>query len=356
VLRSARRINSQLKGMSLLFRCDADAARGTGHVMRCLALAQAWQDTGGQASFVIAQSPDGLLRRLRGEGFAIELVRAVPGSSQDAELLVANARAMQACRVVVDGDQFSVEFMQQIRDAGTRTLLIDDFAARVAFPAEIVLNPNFGASETPYRGTGFRGEVLAGEKYVLLRREFKRASDHRDGMARAGTRVLITLGGSDPTTAGPKMLAELAGARDFKFTFVAGAGCQYRRELEGFRSENIAILFEVDDMPALMRQSDMAVIVAGGTLWELLYGGCVVLSYTRNAVQESVISTLASRKIIANMGDIGNFKGSELIGRLRELRESSSARTSMAAAGRALIDGKGAERVVKKLILMMNRG
>jgi UDP-2,4-diacetamido-2,4,6-trideoxy-beta-L-altropyranose hydrolase len=320
--------------------------------MRCLALAQAWQDAGGRAAFAVAQSPDGLLRRLRGEGFETNVVSAAPGSSQDAQLLIAQAGALQARCVVVDGDQFGVEFMQQIQDAGTRILLIDDFAARVAFPAEIVLNPNFGASETPYRGTGFHGEVLAGEKYVLLRREFKTASSYFDGISGAGHRVLITPGGSDPTSDGPKMLADLASADDFKSTFVAGPGCEYRSELERFRGGNIEILFDVDGMPALMARCDMAVIVAGGTLWESLYTGCVVLSYTRNAVQESVVSALARRNVVANMGDIADFEGSELIGKLRELRESSSTRNSMAAAGRQLIDGKGAERVVERLMLM----
>ena len=319
--------------------------------MRCLALAQAWQDAGGRAAFAMAQSPDGVLRRVSGEGFEITSVRAVPGSLQDAQLLIRQARAMQARCVVVDGDQFGVDFLQGIQDADMRTFLIDDFAARRAFPAEILLNPNFGASETLYRGAGFTGEVLAGEKYILLRREFKTGSNRFDVNAGVGNRVLITLGGSDPTGDGPKMLADLANAHDFKFTFVAGPGCEYRSDLERFRGGNIEILFDVDDMPALMRPCDMAVIVAGGTLWELLYSGCVVLSYTRNAVQESVISMLANRNVVANMGDIVHFKGSELIRRLRDLRASSTAK-KMVATGQQLIDGKGAERVVEKLILM----
>jgi UDP-2,4-diacetamido-2,4,6-trideoxy-beta-L-altropyranose hydrolase len=65
--------------MNLVIRADANPHIGTGHVMRCLALAQAWQAQGGEVIFVTACSSDPMRRRLSEEGFqVIRLERSYP--------------------------------------------------------------------------------------------------------------------------------------------------------------------------------------------------------------------------------------------------------------------------------------
>ncbi len=59
--------------MNILFRTDANAAMGTGHVMRCLALAQACMDAGGRAGFAMAQTTPAVEHRLQSE--QVEIVR-----------------------------------------------------------------------------------------------------------------------------------------------------------------------------------------------------------------------------------------------------------------------------------------
>src|SRR5256885_17262362 len=41
---------------ALAFRVDAGTVSGTGHAMRCLALAEAWEDRGNEAIFLMADS------------------------------------------------------------------------------------------------------------------------------------------------------------------------------------------------------------------------------------------------------------------------------------------------------------
>ena len=68
----------------LLIRADANLAIGTGHVMRCLALAQSWQDAGGRAVFLMADCTSSLEERLRTEGFETAAAAVQVGSPADA--------------------------------------------------------------------------------------------------------------------------------------------------------------------------------------------------------------------------------------------------------------------------------
>ena len=81
---------------SLLIRADASASIGTGHVMRCLALAQAWRHTGGDALFACAEMPPALRARVAAEGFDVQGLQAEPGTSADAEQTIRSARGVQA--------------------------------------------------------------------------------------------------------------------------------------------------------------------------------------------------------------------------------------------------------------------
>src|SRR5947209_553477 len=91
---------------ALLIRADASVAIGTGHVMRCLALAQAWQDAGGRVVFVMAQHTIAIKNRLRREAIDVILLQVAPGSQEDSSQTAAIAADLAVDWVVVDGYQF----------------------------------------------------------------------------------------------------------------------------------------------------------------------------------------------------------------------------------------------------------
>ena len=91
---------------TLIIRADASIAIATGHVMRCLALAEAWQDAGGNVVFAMAESTPAIEARLHLEGMEIVQLNASPNSIEDARTVSALANDRQATWVIVDGYRF----------------------------------------------------------------------------------------------------------------------------------------------------------------------------------------------------------------------------------------------------------
>ena len=251
--------------------------------MRCLALAQAWQDAGGTVSLAVAELPDALSPRVPAEGVTLSRIDATPGGSEDAAETIAQAHRLSADWVVIDGDRFGSDFLETVRAAGFRVLLIDDFAGRKSFPADLIVNPDLDDGE-PYRKRGATARLLMGPPYVLLRREFRQETERKE-IRQTGNRILVTLGGSDPENLTPRIANALAHCSDLEVTLIAGAGYDKANELRKLRASNLRVVFNPPNMAQFMKDSDQAIIAMGGTLWELLSMGCAVLSYSRNDVQ-----------------------------------------------------------------------
>jgi UDP-2,4-diacetamido-2,4,6-trideoxy-beta-L-altropyranose hydrolase len=332
----------------LLIRADANNAIGAGHVMRCLALAQAWQDGGGQALFACAEVPPLLEQRLQSEGFGVIRISLAPGGQADAKATIDIARQRNVAWVIVDGDRFDVAFLQCVQSAGMRLLLLDDFAQRESFPADLILNPNMGARQESYTERGAVARLCLGEPYVLLRREFVFRPASRI-FQEAGSRVLVTLGGSDPEELSVKMVEALRDVSGCEIIVVAGPGHAHPATLQRLASRNVEVLLSPLDMREAMERTDIAIIAAGGTLWELLYMGCAILSYSRNPVQAQVIAELAERGAVRNMGATKDLDERALVAAVVEVAQSQSLRERMARIGRQTIDSKGSTRVLQAL-------
>ena len=291
--------------------------------------------------------PEGLKSRLQAEGFLSHQIQAPAGSLQDALETASLGRRLQADWFVVDGDRFDAVFLRAVHASGLHTLLIDDFAMREEFPVDLIVNPNLDENTERY-GEQIAGEqVLTGPSYVLLRREFRQARK-RTEFHLEGNRILVTLGGSDPENLSPEIVAALAQFPEFLVTVIIGAGFQKTHDLQMLKKNNVQVITNPVNMATIMSNSDQAIIAAGGTLWELLSTGCTVLSYSRNALQASIIRNLASRGVVADLGDTTSFNAAELANSLKSLRPPAI-RRDMADLGSKLVDGLGAVRVIEAM-------
>ncbi len=339
---------------SLLIRADASATIGAGHVMRCIALAQAWQDAGGRAIFALARETPWLRSRLRSEGMDVHLLEEGYSEKQESARLAQLARDCEASWTVVDGYHFGGTYLRELKTAGLKLLLLDDAGLNEECAADIILNANSNATESMYPHCGTDTKLLLGSKYVLLRREFAAWAQWKRQTASKVRQILVTMGGSDPDNVTQIVLKALILLKDKNIihTIIAGGDNPRLEILQAQASSNkgnIRVVSATSNVPEMMAQSDLSIIAAGGTLWELMYMSCPVVSFSRNSTQRRVLEQLHSRGVVLHMGDPIHVFPNALAQVLDDLSAAVSRRAKMAALGREQVDGEGAKRVCEIL-------
>ena len=337
---------------ALWFRADATVAMGSGHVMRCLALAQAWNDAGGSSHFAVAQGTPAICKRLHSEGTRVLEISSAPGSEQDARELISAIGTGPGAWVVVDGYHFDSKYLRTLKEAGLQLLLVDDTAQRADYPAQVILNQNPHAHRSLYRQRDAGSRLLLGPRYAMLRREFKQWRDFKREIPIHARRVLITMGGSDPANVTPRVIASIEKISGLEVRVVVGGDNPQSKELReaGLRLKNsTTFLTDVKNMPELMAWADVAISAAGSTCWELCLLGlpAIVIDVAPN--QASVAQELARLGAALHLGSASSISGEHLAPALQQLLLSQNARFIMSRRQRLLVDGRGVDRVMQAL-------
>lgn len=340
--------------MSLLIRADANLQIGTGHVMRCLALAQAWQDRGGSAAFLCAPLPPPLEARLRAEGMALTALTAWPGGAADAEETIRQAKALGAEWVVVDGYGFDAAYHKALKDAGLKLLVLDDNGDADFYGADLVLNQNIHACADWYAGRAPYTQLLLGTKYALLRREFRAWRNWQRGAPALAYKILVTLGGSDPDNVTLQVLQALSLVRadQLEATVVIGGSNPHRASLEAEAARAafpVRLVTNAPNMPELMAWADLAVSAAGSTVWELAFLGVPTLLLVTADNQQGIARGLEEAGLAVNLGWAQGLEPVRLSHALMALWHDPEKRADISRRLRQLVDGQGASRVVQAL-------
>jgi UDP-2,4-diacetamido-2,4,6-trideoxy-beta-L-altropyranose hydrolase len=345
---------------TLVIRTDASGGVGTGHVMRCLALVQAWQARGGRTIWIGHCPIEELRRRIRAAEAAFEpLERPHPDPADLAATRASLSRiaresdAFEIIWLVLDGMHFDPAYQEAVRPAEGRMLVIDDLAAWPRYHADLLLNQNLGAQRHPYLCDD-HASFLLGPRYALLRREFLPQESWRRKPIELGpgrpARILVTLGGADSQNATALALEGLKRLDlPWEARVVLGAAtppgktpappvCQ--------PGQKIQLLSDVKNMPEQMAWADVALSAAGSTCWEMAFmelpAAVIVLADNQRAVAEP----LAEAGTLVNLGPLADVTADRVAAELGVLCRDAKRRFAMGQSGRRLVDARGAERVV----------
>jgi UDP-2,4-diacetamido-2,4,6-trideoxy-beta-L-altropyranose hydrolase len=346
-----RRFMERAENRLIVFRADAAAAIGTGHVMRLLALAQAWCASGGEACFV--GGPGGLEQRLLSEGFQVVGQREAPGSQKEARWTADFSKNHGALWLVVDGYHFGADYQETMKEAGLKVLFVDDHGHSERYAADIVLNQNLYADESFYRNRQSYTRLLLGTRYALLRSEFSKWHGWTREIRPLARNILVTLGGADAANVTSKVLEALRRLDvDIHVKVVAGAVNGHLSSLRASAAQaagRVEVLTEVTDVAKLMAWADLAISAGGSTCWEIAFMGlpsCVIVTANN---QLPVARSLEKEGAAINIGWWQSGAKEKLLGAVSALIEDPALRRDLGQSCSRIVDGAGARRVADLL-------
>ena len=322
--------------------------------MRCLALAQAWGGRGGPVWFLSRCNNATLQQRIQAAG--AEFLSLSPEASVhlDIQSTLTLLAELKAAYVVLDGYDFDSDYQRAVRAGGCRLLVIDDTIRLTHYDADILLNQNLGAAQLKY-DCNSDAVVLLGPEYALLRREFIFWRSRLHTVPETARKILVTLGGSDPDNVTLNVIRALRGLEitRLQIRIVAGPANPHIEELRDAAAAfpgRLELLSAVSDMAPLMAWADLAITAAGSTCWELACLGLPAVSLVIAENQRGIAEELGTAGVVFNLGWHAEVSAERLATAVDGLLFSSFRRLRMSQKGRALVDGKGAERVVSALL------
>ena len=337
--------------MKLLFRADASRRIGSGHVMRCLALAEALRPEATDIHFVCRRLDGDLHSLIEAKGFRCSLLPA--GGTPLDPMTDAQQTAALVDGVdwlVVDHYEIDHRWERAMRRTCERLMVIDDLVDR-PHDCDILLDQTFGRQPDEYAAlTPDECRVLAGTDFALLRPEF--AASRPAALARRAAsegvhHVLVSMGGFDPDNRTLDVLETLAGtsyAKRLTVTVVCGTQApDAEASLSALASHfgALNIRQQVDNMAELMAAADLAIGAGGTTSWERCCMGlpsliCVLADNQRDIARQ-----------LSAAGAIGVWAScSELKKQLDRYATDSALHRSAIDAAARICDGRGLERVV----------
>jgi UDP-2,4-diacetamido-2,4,6-trideoxy-beta-L-altropyranose hydrolase len=343
--------------MHLYIRADSDGKIGVGHMMRCIALAQAWQDQGGEVTFISHCESGTLKERVQNEGFRlVALDRGYPDSSDLKDTLAILKRECtdQKHWLVLDGYHFTSEYQKSIRDEGYHVMVIDDMNHLPSYHADILLNQNIHALNQNYHCDADT-TLLLGVQYVLLRREFLKYQDFKRQIPERAKNIFVTLGGADPDNVTLKVIEalKLLDEPDISVRIIVGPANPHqesiRRSLVSARFVS-EIFVNPTNMPELMVWADMAVSASGSTCWELAFLGVPIVALILADNQKAVAEGMLKEGFAVNLGWHETFDQKIASGEINSLIQLKDRRLSMVRKGQALVCASGRDHLCERLL------
>ncbi len=344
--------------MICVFRADSSLTLGSGHVVRCLTLADALKSRGCQVFFVIQNLAGEMSQYIQSRGYEFFKIPDHAGNlNADAQATksLLQAGGIRPDWLIIDHYQIGIEWESYLRDQTHRIAVIDDLADR-SHDCDLLLDQN--TADNRYSLLISRHSLqLLGPSYALLRTDFHRY--RQQGLCRkeALRNLLIFFSGSDATQETRKSLTAVIGSSLSIQNIHVVIGSNYP-DPQGLhtlcrRFPHIQLHTQVPHMAQLMYEADVALGSFGAATWERCSVGLPVVGTVLADNQVMPAKIVTDQDAGLNLGRAADVNGQAYVDALKSL--SSDRLNEISKKSAQLVDGKGTERVVAHLITLGDR-
>jgi len=357
--------------MRVVFRVDASLQMGTGHVMRCLSLANELTRQGHECCFVCREHPGNLGDLIASQGHGLTLLPAPANyslqetdtASDDYALWLGLRWQDDACQtlgaisplkpdwLVVDHYALDAQWECTLSIAVDKIMVIDDLANR-PHECALLLDQNLGRVASDYDGLlPAECQSLIGPRFALLRPEF--AELRKQSLERRKDpelkRILISLGGVDRTNVTGQVLEAMGMSSlpaSTELDIIMGAAAPYLDEVRHQAAQlpfKTTLSVNVKDMAARMCQADLSIGAAGSTSWERCCMGLPTITVILAENQRSIAEALSKYKACLL---VDTSRVTEELSELIEMYAGDvEVRLLLTQNAAQVCDGGGAERI-----------
>lgn len=364
--------------MKIAFRADASLQIGTGHVMRCLTLADALAARGADCQFICGAHEGNLIEFIRGKGYVAHALpiaheastgSTAPGpkastpdlahahwlgatQAQDAEACAPILAAQRPDWLIVDHYALDARWERALATHYRKLMVIDDLADR-PHACDLLLDQTFGRDAADYRPlVPADCRLLCGSQYALLRPEFAalRLYSLQRRARPALHELLIAMGGVDKDNATGQVLRALRACplpADCRINVVMGAKAPWLEEVRTQAQDMpwpTRVLVGVNDMAQLMADSDLAIGAAGATSWERCCLGLPTAMMVLAANQRHAARLLEQANAVRMLDLAANLQKG-LAEFINEIFTSETLLAQLRDSASKVTDGKGCEHV-----------
>jgi len=354
--------------MLVFFRTDSSQKKGSGHVMRCLTLAEKLQESGAIVEFIVRNNEGNINNQIKSKCFKVNLLPNSTIKSQqeltdyeqwlgveqstDADETISIVKDKEVEWLIVDHYALDHNWEEKLRPYTKKIMVIDDLANR-KHDCDLLLDQNYINNKSRYNDLLSPDTVkLLDPKYALLRKEFVENKNNR----RQGNtikRVFVFFGGTDPDNLTKLALKALTKPKlkHLLVDVVIGSANPHQSELkkEIEKHSNIKLHIQVDNIAELMSKADLAIGAGGATTWERMALGLPSIVITIADNQVAFTKDLDRDGYIQWLGTVEQVSEKMIYDALLETINNRHQLQEESRKCRELVIGQGAE-IISKLL------